>query len=1297
MATILLSAAGAALGAGFGGTVLGLSGAVIGRAIGATLGRVIDQRLMGAGSEAVEVGKVERFRLMGASEGAGVQRVWGRVRIAGQVIWATRFQESVTEEGGGKGVTRPATEVHSYSVSLAIALCEGEIRRVGRIWADGNEISPASLTMRVYPGSETQLSDPKIAAVEGADKAPAYRGTAYVVIEDLDLSAYGNRVPQFTFEIVRAAVSSATPAIRELAATLPGVCLIPGTGEYSLATEPVRYALGPGAARTANVNMVGDRPDFLYALDQLHEELPDSQGVSLVVSWFGDDLRCGSCSVRPKVEQTTTDATEMPWSVSGLGRALASVVPQAEGRAIYGGTPTDRSVVQAITALKARGKAVTFYPFILMDQTEGNTLPDPWTGTTGQPKLPWRGRITTALAPGLPGSADRTAAASAEVAAFFGTASAADFSHTGGVVSYSGSNEWSYRRFILHNAALCAAAGGVDTFCIGSEMRGLTQIRAAGDSFPAVAALCQLAVEVRSLLGPACKLTYAADWSEYFGYHADGNVYFHLDPLWAHPQIDLIGIDNYMPLSDWREGEDHTDAIWGDIHNPDYLKANIAGGEGFDWYYATPADDLAQVRSAITDGAHDEPWVYRYKDLKGWWTAQHHERIGGVRQPNPTAWVPQSKPFRFTEFGCAAIDKGTNQPNRFLDPKSSESGLPKYSTGRRDDLLQIAYYSAQADFWTDPANNPTSLVYGGPMVDFANSLAWAWDARPFPVFPVNQSLWSDGANYDAGHWLNGRSANQPLESVIAELCHGAEVTHIDTRPSYGLVRGYVVSDVQSGRAVLQPLLQAASVDAVEREGRLRFARRSGHGAVELQPESLAVSAEMDATIEATRQSDAEMSEHLRLLYVEAEGNFAARAVSASLPEARGHLVAQTEMPLALTRAEAAGMAERWLLEARVARDSLRLALPPSRRDIGAGSVVKVSGKTYRVDRAELAEGQLLEAVQIVPSLYREPEVDRETTGWQPYQPPGPTFPLFLDLPLLTGSEEPHAPHLAVTAQPWPGPVALWSSPTGEGFHLNTRIERPAVLGITETELAAAAPARWDRGPALRVRLTRGVLSSASDADVFAGRNAMAIGDGTPENWEVFQFAEAVLVGPGTYELSRRLRGQAGTDGVMPVSWPAGSYVVLLDAAVEQISLAASARGLSQSYRIGLAARGYDAPETVAISSAFNGIGLRPYAVCHLQAVGALGQTIDLSWIRRSRIDGDSWQSLEVPLGEETEAYRLQVKRGTSVLREVQLSQPAWSYSPAMQAADGALPTDQIEVAQLSSRFGAGPVRAQSLG
>ena len=53
---------------------------------------------------------------------------------------------------------------------------------------------------------------------------------------------------------------------------------------------------------------------------------------------------------------------------------------------------------------------------------------------------------------------------------------------------------------------------------------------------------------------PDAVVTYAADWSEYFGYHRDdgsGDVFFNLDPLWASPAIDAIGIDDYLPVTDY--------------------------------------------------------------------------------------------------------------------------------------------------------------------------------------------------------------------------------------------------------------------------------------------------------------------------------------------------------------------------------------------------------------------------------------------------------------------------------------------------------------------------------------------------------------------------------------------------------------------------------------------------------------------------------------------------------------------------------------------------------------------------
>ncbi len=1298
MATILLSAAGAALGSGFGGTVLGLSGAVIGRAVGATIGQSIDQRILGAGSEPIETGRVDRFQLTGASDGTPIQRVWGRMRIGGQVIWATRFQENATRSGGSKGAPRPTTTTFSYSVSLAIALCQGEALRVGRIWADGNEIAVSSLDLRFYPGSETQLPDAKIEAVEGAGNVPSYRGIAYVVIEDLDLSRFGNRVPQFAFEVVRRAQGSAAAKIPDISAVVRGVALIPGTGEYGLATTPVHFNDGPGVNVSANVHSVEGRTDLAVSLIQLTEELPGCGSVSLVVSWFGSDLRCGQCKVQPKVEGADVDGIGMPWQVSGLSRGAALVLPKLDGRPVYGGTPTDQSVIEAITAIRAAGKEVMFYPFILMDQLTGNGLADPWSGALSQPHLPWRGRITLSKAPGLAGTPDRTAAAASEVAAFLGAALPSHFLAIGGAVAYSGPADWGFRRFILHYAKLCALAGGVDAFCIGSELRGLGQVRAATDSFPMVQGLVQLAAEVRAILGSATKISYAADWSEYFGYHADNNVYFHLDPLWSDANIDFVGIDNYMPLSDWRDGPDHSDAHWGSIYNIEYLKSNVVGGEGYDWFYESPEGEAAQLRQPITDGAYGETWVYRYKDLAGWWGSDHHGRIGGVRSASASGWAPGMKPIRFTEYGCAALDKGTNQPNKFLDPKSSESSLPRASDGHRDDYIQMQYLRAIHEFWSDPLHNPLSTQYSGPMLDLDHCHVWAWDARPFPEFPGNADLWGDGANYARGHWLNGRSSAVPLAAVAAEICDtAASGFRTDVSSTYGVVRGYVIEDIGTARAALQPLSLTYAMDVREREGTLQFYMRSGDSTVVLDPSRLAIVSDLEGALETSRSGGADTTGRVRLTFIEAESDFEVRSAEAVFPDETSQIMSQSEVPLQLTNAEARTVAERWLAEARVARDTARFALPRSQLSVGPGDVVTLNARVYRIDRLDSSDVQMVEAVRVDPGAYRAGAEVADATNRSSPTAPLPVFPLFLDLPLLSGDEAPQSPHLAVSASPWLGPVAVWSSASAAGFSLNKQFATPAIFGVTENALASAMPGLWDNGMPLRVKLSGGQLSSAALADVLNGVNVAAVGDGSAENWEVFQFSRADLVAPRTYDLSVRLRGQLGSDAVMPATWPPGSYFVLLDNAVSQIDLALSARGLERFYRIGLADRGYSDSNVVAQTIAFNGIGLRPYSVSHMTLTGSAGTDVYLTWIRRTRIEGDSWVAAEVPVGEETESYRVRVLVGPVVLREIDIASASWTYSAAMQLADSAGTSFAIAVAQVSGRFGPGVFKSVPIG
>ncbi|MEM1352842.1 MAG: glycoside hydrolase TIM-barrel-like domain-containing protein [Pseudomonadota bacterium] len=667
----------------------------------------------------------------------------------------------------------------------------------------------------------------------------------------------------------------------------------------------------------------------------------------------------------------------------------------------------------------------------------------------------------------------------------------------------------------------------------------------------------------------------------------------------------------------------------------------------------------------------------------------------GLRGPQfDAAWVD--------EYGCAAIDKGTNQPNKFLDPKSSESRVPKFSSGARDDLIQAQYFKAMLSFWNTPENNPTSPAYNGPMVDMSRAYVWAWDARPYPYFPNNADLWTDSDNYSRGHWLNGRTSSRALASVVAEICDRAGLEHYDVSQLYGLVRGYTVNDVAEARASLQPLMLRYAFDAVERNGILVFRMRQARDTVNLDAARLARSTELDATVEQMRKADAEISGRVRLRFLQADANFDALSEEAVIAEDYVHTVSTSEVPLALTRVEGRQTVERWLNEARVARDTIRFALPPSMLHLGAGDVVSIAGDQeegsalYRFDRVELGALQLAEAVRIDPQVYEPSDMLDEVGRPSRFVAPVPVLPLFLDLPLITGDEMPHAPFLAATAQPWPGSIAVYQSPGESNYSLLSIIATRAVIGVTETALPRASSGRFDNGTPLRVKLFTGGLSSVEEAALLAGANLAAIGDGTPDGWELFQFGSAQLVDVDTYALSRRLRGQLGTDASVPDVWPVNSWFVLMNGLPEQIDLARNLRGVSHSYRIGPARRPLDDPSFTEITESFAGNGLRPYSPVHLEAVRNSAGGFDIRWIRRTRLDGDNWDVFEVPLGEERESYSVRVVKNALVLREILVEGPAWSYTLSEQAADGLTGAFDVEVAQMSAVFGPGPAARLSL-
>ena len=210
-------------------------------------------------------------------------------------------------------------------------------------------------------------------------------------------------IPQLSFEIQR--------AVDDFERLPRAVCLIPGAGEFVYATDAVSRKADAASNAAENVHTLQGGSDWDVAIDQLQTSLPSCGRVSLVVGWFGTDLRAGECEIRPGVDAADKITAPLTWQVGGIFRTEAHVVSQVEGRGAYGGTPADATVVGAIEDLRARGLAVTLAPFLFMDVAAANALTDPYTGAASQPAYPWRGRITVAPAPQQPGSPDKTAAA----------------------------------------------------------------------------------------------------------------------------------------------------------------------------------------------------------------------------------------------------------------------------------------------------------------------------------------------------------------------------------------------------------------------------------------------------------------------------------------------------------------------------------------------------------------------------------------------------------------------------------------------------------------------------------------------------------------------------------------------------------------------------------------------------------------------------------------------------------------------------------------------------------------------
>jgi hypothetical protein len=182
----------------------------------------------------------------------------------------------------------------------------------------------------------------------------------------------------------------------------------------------------------------------------------------------------------------------------------------------------------------------------------------------------------------------------------------------------------------------------------------------------------------------------------------------------------------------------------------------------------------------------------------------------------------------------------------------------------------------------------------------------------------------------------------------------------------------------------------------------------------------------------------------------------------------------------------------------------------------------------------------------------------------------------------------------------------------------------------------------------------------------------------------------------TYKLSRLLRGQAGSEWAMGDPLTAGAAFVGLDENVLPLARRLRALGLTMQLRIVAANLDYGDASALAHSVTPTATALLPLSPVHLDAVRG-GAGVTFSWIRRTRIDGDSWDAQEVPVGEDIEAYELDILSGSTVVRTLAASTPNVLYPAADEIADfgSAQASLAVAVYQLSASVGRG-IAAQAV-
>jgi hypothetical protein len=554
------------------------------------------------------------------------------------------------------------------------------------------------------------------------------------------------------------------------------------------------------------------------------------------------------------------------------------------------------------------------------------------------------------------------------------------------------------------------------------------------------------------------------------------------------------------------------------------------------------------------------------------------------------------------------------------------------------------------------------------------------------------------------------SSDFTVQEVVDDVCDSVGLTAAKRNTSdLALLtgEGYVRAAIMPARRAIEPLMGSYAFDAAEYDHKINFIQRGGAVQTTITEDEIAAheyGSETPNKMDINIMNEVDFPREFVLSFISSSNDYepgSARSIRMSTDSKN---IQKVQFPIVMSYAQAKQRAE--ILHNTMFTERTRynfisflkyLYLAPS-------DVITADGFKMRIDAMSIKQNLLQiqgpaenDANYTSSATTDDPVRDGQTIDIVP-----PTAHTLLDIPILQDSHNAAGFYIAANgygATAWTGATLYVSIDGGSTYQEASTISNESVMGSATDALAEQTyyPGTIDDLNTVNIILgsTNHILTNATELQVFSGTNWAALG--VHGAWEIIGFKTAALQGDGSYTLSGLLRGINGTEWAMGGHAISDIFVMLNTDNLIRFAHGNNVIGIEQSYKVITKT----ADPNIATGENFTSqaVGLKPYSPEDVVATRDGSNNITITWKRRSRINHDWEDGQDVPLGENSEEYEIDIMDGASVKRAITgLSSQTYTYTIGDQTTDwgGAKNPVSVRVYQISAIVDRGYTREVSI-